>query len=150
MVLKSQCSISKDFIGFFKFHFTQNIKLEFYIASFFITYNVILQEIPDTFNPFYVGWDRSFDAASEGSICIHHPDGDYKKISFDFNIPESSSKNQWRVCIQYQHLIQFTNTHYEYIYILTLQTKMKINEVSDILIQRSSIYFNRNKTFCKI
>jgi hypothetical protein len=36
--------------------------------------------IPDSFNPFYAGWDRSNNGAQSGT-GIHHPNGDIKKIS---------------------------------------------------------------------
>lgn len=37
-------------------------------------------EIPEEWDVFYNGWDYSGVAASSG-VCIHHPMGDYKKIS---------------------------------------------------------------------
>ncbi|MDR0573075.1 MAG: T9SS type A sorting domain-containing protein [Tannerella sp.] len=36
--------------------------------------------IPEDYDVFYNGWDRRGIAASSGA-CIHHPSGDYKKIS---------------------------------------------------------------------
>lgn len=36
--------------------------------------------IPDYFNPFWCGWDRS-DATPVAGVGIHHPSGDVKKIS---------------------------------------------------------------------
>lgn len=39
---------------------------------------------PASYNVFYTGWDKS-GAAPTSSTCIHHPDGDIKKISFDNN-----------------------------------------------------------------
>ena len=36
--------------------------------------------IPENYDVYYNGWDRSGDIASSG-VCIHHPQGDYKKIS---------------------------------------------------------------------
>ena len=42
---------------------------------------VLLQDtIPDAYDVFYNGWDCSGDAANSG-VSIHHPQGDYKKIS---------------------------------------------------------------------
>jgi len=38
-------------------------------------------DIPDSYNPFYVGWSKSNSAPSE-AIGIHHPGADIKKISF--------------------------------------------------------------------
>ena len=45
--------------------------------------------IPDSFNPFWNGWDRSDDGSSTG-YGIHHPAGDIKKISH-FDSPLISS-----------------------------------------------------------
>ena len=39
---------------------------------------------PVSYNVFYSGWDGS-TAAPTSQTCIHHPDGDIKKISFDVN-----------------------------------------------------------------
>jgi len=39
---------------------------------------------PASYNVFYSGWDKS-GTAPTSSTCIHHPDGDIKKISFDTN-----------------------------------------------------------------
>lgn len=38
------------------------------------------QSVPDTYNPFYNGWDHGATAATSG-VGIHHPSGDIKKIS---------------------------------------------------------------------
>ena len=40
----------------------------------------LIYNIPENYDVFYNGWDRSGDAALSG-VCIHHPQGDYKKIS---------------------------------------------------------------------
>lgn len=37
-------------------------------------------DIPGSYQPFYSGWDAS-NAISQSGVCIHHPDGDFKKIS---------------------------------------------------------------------
>ncbi len=39
---------------------------------------------PASYNVYYSGWDKS-GTAPTASTCIHHPDGDIKKISFDNN-----------------------------------------------------------------
>jgi hypothetical protein len=39
---------------------------------------------PDEYNPFYAGWSLSSSPPPSG-ICIHHPQGDVKKISFENN-----------------------------------------------------------------
>jgi hypothetical protein len=45
---------------------------------------------PSAYNPYYNGWNR-IDAAATNTVCIHHPDGDIKKISFDNNPPVSGT-----------------------------------------------------------
>ena len=40
--------------------------------------------VPASFNPYYAGWDNSGMNPSK-TVCIHHPKGDIKKISFDDN-----------------------------------------------------------------
>ena len=37
--------------------------------------------IPDSYRPYYAGWDRSASGSNTVGSCIHHPGGDYKKIS---------------------------------------------------------------------
>ncbi len=45
---------------------------------------------PETYNPYYAGW--SIDPTpSRKTTCIHHPDGDVKKISIDKDLPEIST-----------------------------------------------------------
>ena len=46
--------------------------------------------IPDDFNAYYAGWDCS-GAQPVGAVCIHHPDGDVKKISVDKDTLRSAS-----------------------------------------------------------
>jgi len=45
---------------------------------------------PYTYNTYYVGWDTE-DIPSTSSVCVHHPSGDIKKISYDDN-PSISDK----------------------------------------------------------
>ena len=47
-------------------------------------------EIPEDFNVVYAGWDAS-GRIPENTITIHHPKGDVKKISFDFDAPLNAS-----------------------------------------------------------
>lgn len=47
-----------------------------------------LNDIPAKYNPFYCGWDAGNGNSSYG-VCIHHPDGDVKKIS-TYSSPLSS------------------------------------------------------------
>ena len=44
---------------------------------------------PDSFMPYYAGWNRSKSPA-QNTTTIHHPRGDVKKISRDFDPPETS------------------------------------------------------------
>ena len=41
---------------------------------------LLKNNIPENYDVFFNGWDRSGDVALSG-VCIHHPQGDYKKIS---------------------------------------------------------------------
>ncbi len=50
----------------------------------------LLQDMPESYQPYYNGWSRSSAAASSG-VGIHHPDGDIKKIS-TFNTTVASSE----------------------------------------------------------
>lgn len=45
--------------------------------------------IPASFNVYYAGWNRSSSSPQKG-VCMHHPNGDIKKIS-TFNFPASSA-----------------------------------------------------------
>jgi hypothetical protein len=44
---------------------------------------------PDSFMVYYAGWNRSL-LPPEETVTIHHPLGDVKKISFDFDPPQTS------------------------------------------------------------
>ncbi len=46
------------------------------------------QNVPDSYKPYYAGWERSSIASPAPGACIHHPGGDYKKIS----IPKTITK----------------------------------------------------------
>jgi PKD repeat protein len=37
-------------------------------------------QVPNTYNPYYCGWNRQNTPSTSG-VCIHHPEGDIKKIS---------------------------------------------------------------------
>ena len=47
-----------------------------------ITGGLTNNTVPSNYNPFFAGWDNSGDIPST-TVCIHHPAGDIKKISFD-------------------------------------------------------------------
>jgi len=57
---------------------------------------------PVAYNLYLNGWYRE-DVPADSSVCIHHPQGDIKKISFDNNPPDSArwfdadGRNHWRV-----------------------------------------------------
>lgn len=57
--------------------------------------------IPDNYTPYWCGWDATGSATSNG-VCIHHPNGDEKKISSFTSTPVSSTwwtvpGTHWRV-----------------------------------------------------
>lgn len=41
---------------------------------------LLKNDVPQSYNPFWCGWDKRNQAVSHG-VCIHHPSGDVKKIS---------------------------------------------------------------------
>ncbi len=45
---------------------------------------------PPAYRPYYVGWDRS-SSLPDSSVCIHHPQGDIKKIAIDRHSPKINS-----------------------------------------------------------
>ena len=57
---------------------------------------------PDSYNVYYAGWSNE-DVASQSSTAIHHPSGDIKKISFDYDSVTSahyltySGDSHWRI-----------------------------------------------------
>lgn len=59
---------------------------------------------PDSFNVYYAGWYRGTDAP-DSTVCIHHPRGDVKKITFDYDPPETSyhTANYFPEYVLYSH-----------------------------------------------
>tara|TARA_Y100001970_G_scaffold203137_1_gene247280 strand:+ start:432 stop:2822 length:2391 start_codon:yes stop_codon:yes gene_type:complete len=53
------------------------------------------EDIPDSYEVHYAGWDASGNTPST-PVGIHHPSGDIKKISFDYN-NASNAGNYWDV-----------------------------------------------------
>ncbi|NIS15969.1 MAG: hypothetical protein GWN00_24380 [Aliifodinibius sp.] len=59
---------------------------------------------PDSYEVFYAGWSR-IDTAASSAVAIHHPSGDIKKISFEYDPLASTSylggpgsgDSHWRV-----------------------------------------------------
>ncbi len=47
---------------------------------------------PTAYEVFYAGWDHSGNTP-DSSVCIHHPNGDIKKIAFDDDQPDSAQFN---------------------------------------------------------
>ncbi len=45
---------------------------------------------PESYLPYYAGWSRNTSAPSQ-TTCIHHPAGDIKKISIDYNVATTGS-----------------------------------------------------------
>ncbi|MCL4305793.1 carboxypeptidase regulatory-like domain-containing protein [bacterium] len=58
--------------------------------------------VPLSYNPFFSGWNAN-DVAATNSVCIHHPRGDIKKITFDYHAPVSDTwsgtpaNSHWRI-----------------------------------------------------
>ena len=50
---------------------------------------------PEEYNVFYAGWDITGDTPNT-PVCIHHPSGDIKKISFDYE-NASDAGNFWDI-----------------------------------------------------
>jgi PKD repeat protein len=52
----------------------------------------INSDVPNEFNPYFSGWNRTLDANLPGPIiCVHHPDGDIKKFSWSDGGVDASS-----------------------------------------------------------
>lgn len=51
---------------------------------------LLSKNIPEEYNVYYAGWSAE-ESNNKGSICIHHPKADFKKISIDEDYYESSS-----------------------------------------------------------
>ncbi len=60
------------------------------------------ETIPDEYDVYYSGWSR-LDTPGQSAVGIHHPRGDIKKISFDYdpvtstNYLENTGTTHWRV-----------------------------------------------------
>lgn len=57
--------------------------------------------VPESYNPFFAGWDNS-GVEPLSTFCIHHPSGDIKKIAFDDDPAvtaqySTTPNNTWRV-----------------------------------------------------
>jgi len=54
-----------------------------------ITGGLVNGTVPLDYNPYFSGWDNSGNIPT-ATVCIHHPSGDIKKISFDDAAPSIS------------------------------------------------------------
>jgi len=52
------------------------------------------EEIPSNYNVYYAGWDNSDESTVTQSVAIHHPKGDVKKISFDYQAALKTTTSQ--------------------------------------------------------
>jgi hypothetical protein len=59
-------------------------------SDFFLV--LLKEEVPEEYNPYFLGWNREETPSSEG-FCIHHPQGDIKKISTFLNPAISANYN---------------------------------------------------------
>lgn len=48
------------------------------------------EQIPEEYEPYFAGWDATGNAP-QSTVCIHHPWGDVKKISLDYDPSEPAS-----------------------------------------------------------
>ena len=64
-----------------------------------ITGGLIGNTVPAAYIPYFAGWDNS-NVTPASAVCIHHPDGDIKKISFE-NDPLISTS--WPGCPANSH-----------------------------------------------
>ena len=49
-----------------------------------ITGSLVNGTVPSAYTPYFSGWDNT-ETISPSAVCIHHPSGDIKKISFENN-----------------------------------------------------------------
>ncbi len=54
------------------------------------------EPIPDSYEPYYAGWSRE-STLPQQPVGIHHPDGDIKKISFDYDQATHYNYYKWNV-----------------------------------------------------
>lgn len=65
-----------------------------------------LSTIPANYNPYFCGWDAGNDNSTSG-VCIHHPDGDVKKISTYSTLLQSGS---WATTPNTHWIVQWAQT----------------------------------------
>lgn len=60
----------------------QGLRLAFYDSKADILLLDISATIPDSFKPYKLGYDGSDNAVPTRAIGIHHPNGNFKRISY--------------------------------------------------------------------
>lgn len=75
------------------------IKANYAVSDFLLL--ELSSKPPASYGVFYTGWSN-LDQASESAACIHHPQGDVKKISLDWQAASSSGyyavgNDHWRI-----------------------------------------------------
>ena len=48
--------------------------------------------VPDTYQPYYAGWDRNVVERPRPGFAIHHPAGDFKKISIPYTLRQGQGQ----------------------------------------------------------
>ncbi|PKR82122.1 hypothetical protein CW751_01940 [Brumimicrobium salinarum] len=66
----------------------KRLKSDFWLME--ITAGLQNGTIPQSYSPFFAGWDRS-NTIPSAALSIHHPAGDIKKISFEDDAPAPSN-----------------------------------------------------------
>jgi len=64
---------------------TQGLRLSFYDSKADILLLEISATIPDAFTPYKLGYDASENAVPKRAVGIHHPNGNFKRISYANN-----------------------------------------------------------------
>jgi len=63
-------------------------------------------EPPAEYNVYYAGWNRS-TAPAKNTTCIHHPQGDIKKITFDYDPPVTGNYGSGYVTNSHWNIIEW-------------------------------------------
>ena len=71
--------------------------------------------LPPELEVYFAGWDASLSIA-QNTICIHHPNGDAKKISLDYDSPVTDNFNISGIGQCVDHLDIDMNTHWKVIF----------------------------------
>lgn len=79
--------------------YQNNLQSDFYLIK-------LNQTIPATYKPFYSGWNHLDNPPASG-VCIHHPDGDDKKIS---TFTASAQTGTWETTPNTHWLVNWAET----------------------------------------